>query len=1212
MKKRARLQKKLTVRTLSFIMASMLLLLVIPFAAIAAGKENPEPGKKGDFRLFSNFYSASKVTLEAEQTAPIVVSAELGSNEKAVKGYQWQAYSLGQERYVNMAGQTGKEIRITGNLVSGYNYGNGESYLRCQAVVSDSDMQQTLTSDVLTVVLHKEQNDDETQSSQPADTVQTIDLFDPTQPGDTEETQPATEPTQAEVTDSTTEPTQVGETEPTTSPTEAENSEVEKDEPTNDDSEPLTGKLLEPMESEDAQSDLPPLRGMLLAPMLREASTVDITFDLDGGTGVDNLTGLTSGESQIIDTPRREGYIFTGWQITSPEDLDADVQTELENAADNGNLTVPEYSVSLKATWKRDATISDTTHYTILYWLQNAEDNDYSVYDSVSVTGVEVGSRQSVASSNLVFPDSDIRSYVSTYLPRSETGEKTINADGSTVFNLYYDRKTYTITFNANKPVTLGTVSDPVFNRSLTFDARYGQKIDTLWPDRTWVQTNPVSEIKIFGITISTTTYYFEGVTVGSTVYRNKPVYLTKEILQHGTSFDLEWTSSSTEYTVSYRFQTVEQAKNNNTTYAQFVSRAEYPNQTVYGSSTFQNIAIEGFNYANQSSSTNPRYRYYKRTPLTLTYANTDLEVEENHYYEETLSEPSISVPEGYTLEWYTDPDFQNKITDWSAISMPAHNLTVYAKWTKQPGSISTVTVYKYKDDSNQLQENIATITTPTGNPAKPDAAVQNRSRDRYRFIGWYYDDNGTEKEFVFNSTVVNSDMTVYGKWTANNVTVTVYKTQVDMNNGSPVLTTITTTPGAAAAADSAVTDVSLEGHTLSGWKTENGSDFTFGSSAVNSNIKVYGVWTPISYNLTIHFNNGTADTTEPVAYGTAIMSQPSDPVWEGHTFTGWSFDDDAVTWGSNMPAKDVVVTAQWTINKYTVEFYYSPGLISTENLYTATNVVYGTHIQSGLECNFGVDNKLDVLKDQDTVMKAFDGWYYDADSPDNPSSSPVNEQTFQFGDSGTPITSNMKVYAKWVPKYNVNFYSKEVSGTLIQTYPVREGGTLDETPASPTEDGWAFETWYYNAGTVEEPDPQPFTSAVIVEKDIDVYATWKEKVISIAITNGGQNANIFEITKQDGSQDSGSVVLTVAVQPGAANKVTVVRLPYTDENTRYRVSVRSRLGKNWDFRHFYSDDILVNEEHNGVLEAEQSYEVTFGEGTSRSLNWLGGQTFIG
>ena len=81
LKKRARQQKKLTVRMLSLIMASLLLLLVIPFAAIASGQESPEPGKKGDFRLFKDFYATTKVTLTEDQESSVTVSAELSENE---------------------------------------------------------------------------------------------------------------------------------------------------------------------------------------------------------------------------------------------------------------------------------------------------------------------------------------------------------------------------------------------------------------------------------------------------------------------------------------------------------------------------------------------------------------------------------------------------------------------------------------------------------------------------------------------------------------------------------------------------------------------------------------------------------------------------------------------------------------------------------------------------------------------------------------------------------------------------------------------------------------------------------------------------------------------------------------------------------------------------------------------------------------------------
>ena len=257
-----------------------------------------------------------------------------------------------------------------------------------------------------------------------------------------------------------------------------------------DEGEPIKGSLIVPQaEQEGKDSDSAPLRGMLLVP-LRGAADINITFNLDGGSGVDNLTGLTTGESQLIGTPSKNGYIFTGWELTSPDNLDADVKTALENEADNGNLTVPEYSVEFKATWEEESDPPVTTQYTILYWVQNINDDGYTVYTTKHVSNVTSGTRQQVSESNLTLPSSTLSQYVDMDLTRSERGEKVINADGSTVFNLFYNRKTYTITFNVNTPSDVN--SGPAFgSHSLTFNARYEQVIESLWPDESWVTENP-------------------------------------------------------------------------------------------------------------------------------------------------------------------------------------------------------------------------------------------------------------------------------------------------------------------------------------------------------------------------------------------------------------------------------------------------------------------------------------------------------------------------------------------------------------------------------------------------------------------------------------------------------------------------------------------------------------------------------------------------
>ena len=1036
MKKKARLQKKLIVRTMSFLMASMLLLLVIPFVALAAGKEEPEPGKKGDFRLFSMFYTVTQVTLEPNQEQPTVVSAEVGSGMEVLQ-YQWQAYSLTQEKYVDVAGQTHKEIGITERLASSYNYGNGQSYFRCQATVSDSDINYPLYSDVLTVALPKE----EAASSQTEDTVstvETIELTEPTLPGETQPTQPeVTEPTADPNQEEVTQPTQPEVTEPTTDPNQEEATEPtvaeetgEKDRPAEgeknveDEGEPIKGSLIVPQaEQEGKDSDSAPLRGMLLVP-LRGAADINITFNLDGGSGVDNLTGLTTGESQLIGTPSKNGYIFTGWELTSPDNLDADVKTALENEADNGNLTVPEYSVEFKATWEEESDPPVTTQYTILYWVQNINDDGYTVYTTKHVSNVTSGTRQQVSESNLTLPSSTLSQYVDMDLTRSERGEKVINADGSTVFNLFYNRKTYTITFNVNTPT--GVNYGPAFgSHSLTFNARYEQVIESLWPDESWVTENP--RVLILGF-FEWKVYYFQCVkSSDNKVFYNKPIQLTTLLLpnpeQQSYTFDLQWTTDSTKRYIRYRFQTLEQAKNGDTNYSHYVAREDImKDQTVYNRNpSLDDYDIPGFSLQYGRRSGTSYYRYYQRKKPYVYFINADVNPVQ-YYYEQEISQPADPTKSGYQFDgWYYDPELTNPV-NWNSIKMKESDMHLYAKWTKLPGPQSTVTVYNYKDDSSALQDQLTTITTPTGTPAKPDSAVQNRSRDGYRFVGWRYDDNGTEREFVFNSTVVNSNMTVYGKWTANNVTVTVYKTQADMNNGSPVLTIITTTPGSTAEANEDITGASLEGHTSSGWKTESGSVFVFDSTPVTENIKVYGEWTPNSYTLTIHFNNGiNADITESVPYGFPIRSTaPSYSDWEGHDFGGWfansEFTGDPVDWNTPMPVGGYHVYAKWNIKTFKVRFYYEPQCYSgdqiTINPSTSSpleyiTVEYNSALSAeGYTTNFGPLSRLN-----DKTDKAFGGWYYQVEGSDD------LPFVFSGSDGATHVTSDLNVYATWVDK---------------------------------------------------------------------------------------------------------------------------------------------------------------------------------------------------
>jgi len=274
------LKKRLTVKTLSFIMAAGLLLLVVPFMAIAAGKEEPEPGKRGDFRLLKDYFAVTQVTLEKDmQPVPVVVPEDIDDADELT--YQWQAYSVESEKYVNVS--KNKKITLSENLAAKYDYGDGKSYFRCLATTEDERL---LISDVLTVVLPAEESD---PSQAEGETIATIDLLDSTQPEETEPTdsgEATTEPAQE-----TTEPAQET-TEPTTAPTQPAVDNGEKAAPAEDD-DPIEGQFLKPMEDDtDDEDDLPPIRGMLLMPLGDAQTTYTVVYYVQKPiyTGNDNDT----------------------------------------------------------------------------------------------------------------------------------------------------------------------------------------------------------------------------------------------------------------------------------------------------------------------------------------------------------------------------------------------------------------------------------------------------------------------------------------------------------------------------------------------------------------------------------------------------------------------------------------------------------------------------------------------------------------------------------------------------------------------------------------------------------------------------------------------------------------------------------------------------------------------------------------------------------
>ena len=137
--------------------------------------------------------------------------------------------------------------------------------------------------------------------------------------------------------------------------------------------------------------------------------------------------------------------------------------------------------------------------YTVVYWIENADDDGYS-YESMrtntGTTGTEVvlsDNWNGYSTSNIA---SAYRNYFE-YNPSNPTSRydrgKIIAGDGSTVVNVYFSRKTYTLTFQARSGNRWQTVA--------TITAKYNADIagefekapfNTTYEGRAWEDTGRV------------------------------------------------------------------------------------------------------------------------------------------------------------------------------------------------------------------------------------------------------------------------------------------------------------------------------------------------------------------------------------------------------------------------------------------------------------------------------------------------------------------------------------------------------------------------------------------------------------------------------------------------------------------------------------------------------------------------------------------------
>ena len=206
------------------------------------------------------------------------------------------------------------------------------------------------------------------------------------------------------------------------------------------------------------------------------------------------------------------------------------------------------------------------------------------------------------------------------------------------------------------------------------------------------------------------------------------------------------------------------------------------------------------------------------------------------------------------------------------------------------------------------IVKNGSTFTAPmSGGMTRPDGNT-----------GSYFMWLGSNGKLYAPGDSVPADVTALTvQWTAPTYAVTLHTNDGTINNGN--VTEYTYGVGATLpTAD----DMTYTGHTFKGWyDNENltGSPVTAIGGTEMGNKEYWAKWEINQYTITVKPENGKADITITQDYGTPITAPTL--TREGYQFNGWD-----KTFPTTMPAGDMTITAQWTLNRYTISYNLNNG----------------------------------------------------------------------------------------------------------------------------------------------------------------------------------------------------------------------------------------------------------------------------------------------
>ena len=603
-----------------------------------------------------------------------------------------------------------------------------------------------------------------------------------------------------------------------------------------------------------------------------------LKFDMDGGYGTEPVYARY-GTAFIVTAPTRHGYEFFGWDDVTGDTGDGNPDTL--------PTTIPAKNRTYKALWRT----VDTT-YTTVYWLQNADDDQYSFIGSVkgnAPSGTTVSGSDSLRADTPLCGNNEHTHnkdcYPENFNQLVYNGAKTeqnvtIKGDGSTTVNVYYDRKAYTLRFfyarknSADQFQLVGGTTYPFGNKTHNRPTSYTVE-NLLGAVTDWGNITGVPKLKDEYADKYTTgslvsgdyTYYyldlnarfdadlsalwpgdcFKPVPVQGIHYKNKANdYMGEGQWGHyaylagwNGEFKVKYTHDHANSTIKGMFQRldenllygpgevsedssnvinflgyfcngadVEWSKPWQWLYELYVPvlDGETPNLTTHDGKSYKLFktidtadnnreishqtqpTLHGFTTDGQQQQNNPvmsdgRESYtarffYKREAYTLTLHNYNEAVSTfelpyqtplDTYVRDEPKHPSKLEAGAYTFGgWYYSSGCYEGTKYQPGDTMPAGNITLYAKWTPVTRTVRFFQTYdamlayeKTGDEAGPIHTYKVAHGTRVGSVDDP----KDKSEHSYVFSGWFYMLAGKKTAYAPQDIPVTRDLNVFADW---------------------------------------------------------------------------------------------------------------------------------------------------------------------------------------------------------------------------------------------------------------------------------------------------------------------------------------------------------------------------------------------------------------------------------------------------------------